>query len=193
MIADQARSWKLGLGDPGADIGPGMPEVVAGDILRRRQTAGCKGHEPETVRGPGLGDVKVFVPLGPISQQWPEIDGPAGKARVRSLRRIDPLKRNMAAKTSLSHDLDSYAGRFTIRVHDSWKPMRKGLELLAGSRGMSQATVKPDSATKPKAIPTPSRWYRRRGECASTPLTHWLIGSIRWNKLWLVAARLIAG
>ena len=67
--------------------------------------------------------------------------------------------------------------------------MRKGLELLAGSRGMSQATVKPDSATKPKAIPTPSRWYRRRGECASTPLTHWLIGSIRWNKLWLVAAR----
>ena len=57
------------------------------------------------------------MPFGPISQQWPEIDGPAGKARVRSLRRIDPLKRNMAAKTSLSHDLDSYAGRFTIGVH----------------------------------------------------------------------------
>src|SRR5437773_4966308 len=70
--------------------------------------------------------------------------------------------------------------------------MRKGLELLAGSRGMSHAAAKPDSATKPTAIPTPSRWYRRRGECASTPLTHWLIGSIRWNKLWLVAARLIA-
>jgi hypothetical protein len=36
--------------------------------------------------------------------------------------------------------------------------MRKGLELLEGSRSMNRSAAKPDSATIPRAIATVRRW-----------------------------------
>src|SRR6266699_1751764 len=42
---------------------------------------------------------------------------PALQARIRPLRRIHPLKRNMPAAASLSQDLHSHAGGLTVAVH----------------------------------------------------------------------------
>ena len=58
----------------------------------------------------------ILMAIRQIDHQWPKVYQALSKGRVRTRPGLDPLKRNSRALGRLAYDVDTEAGKTTIRA-----------------------------------------------------------------------------